>query len=137
MHGDGDRAGDVNGVAGMGHNQAAAHAVQWQRPHLPAEPDVRQAAPPEADLDLVEVAFSDGFAVSRDPTSFLRVAQVPFEAVAPDGKRVVLLRVEIDAVADVGSVTPHLGGASFRYDPLPARMVSNRRSLRFIYFDGS
>jgi hypothetical protein len=44
---------------------------------------------------------------------------------------------EIDAVAIAGSVTPHLGGASFRYDPLPARLVSRRRRLRFVYFDGS
>jgi hypothetical protein len=47
-----------------------------------------------------------------------------------------LLRVEIDALADVGSLTPHLGGGSFRYDPLPPRMVSHRRRLRFVYFDG-
>jgi hypothetical protein len=50
--------------------------------------------------------------------------------------RLVLLRVEVDAIADVGAVTPHLGGTSFRYDPLPARMVSRRCRLRFVYFDG-
>ena len=33
-------------------------------------------------------------------------------------------------------ITPHLGGTSFRYDPLPARLVSRRKRLRFIYFDG-
>jgi hypothetical protein len=32
---------------------------------------------------------------------------------------------------------PHLGGSSMRYDPLPASMVSQRRRLRFVYFDGS
>ena len=37
---------------------------------------------------------------------------------------------------DVGSLTPHLGGGSFRYDPLPASLVSQRRRLRFVYFDG-
>ena len=44
--------------------------------------------------------------------------------------------VEVENVADVGSITPHLGGASFRYDPLPARMVSRRKRLRLVYFDG-
>jgi hypothetical protein len=34
-------------------------------------------------------------------------------------------------------VTPHVGGSSMRYDPLPARMVSQRRRLRFVYFDGA
>jgi hypothetical protein len=31
---------------------------------------------------------------------------------------------------------PHLGGESFRYDPLLARMVTCRRRLRFAYGDG-
>ncbi len=53
-----------------------------------------------------------------------------------DGAKLNLLRVEIDALADVGSLTPHLGGGSFRYDPLPASLVSHRRRLRFVYFDG-
>jgi hypothetical protein len=47
------------------------------------------------------------------------------------------LRVEVDSIADVGAITPHLGGDTFRYDPLPARMVSRRGRLRFVYFDGT
>jgi hypothetical protein len=53
-----------------------------------------------------------------------------------NGESLRLLRVEIDALTDVGSLTPHLGGGSFRYDPLPANFVSQRRRLRFVYFDG-
>jgi hypothetical protein len=125
---------------GPGHNHAPApqRVVQWQRPHLDAS--AGQGAGDhdhsEPDLDLVETAFVEGFAGAPDPTSFLRLAQVPFEATAPDGARLALLRVEADAVTDVGSVMPHLGGESFRYDPLPARMVTRRRRLRFIYGDG-
>ena len=127
------------GTAGLGHNgPLPPQAIQWQRPHLASETKVTElAAQTEADLDLVENAFSEGFAVTRDPTSFLRLAQVPFAAIAPDGKRLVLLRVETDAVADMGAITPHFGGDTFRYDPLPAAMVSKRRRLRFIYFDGA
>jgi hypothetical protein len=58
---------------------------------------------------------------------------VPFAATAADGARLVLLRIETEAVTDVGSITPHLGGESFRYDALPAALVSRRRRLRFIY----
>ena len=87
----------------------------------------------EPDLDQVEAAFVEGFAAATDPTSFLRLANVPFEATAADGAKLVLLRVEVDLVTDVGSVTPHLGGDSFRYDPLPAALVTRRRRLRFIY----
>jgi len=65
------------------------------------------------------------------------LARVPFRAMTPDGDKLALLRVEIDSIADVGAITPHLGGDTFRYDPLPAAMVSRRRRLRFIYFDGA
>jgi len=136
---DDDRPGHTDGAAaGIGHNRPLPpQALQWQRPHLAIETNVTElAVQTEADLDLVEKAFSEGFAVTSDPTSFLRLAQVPFDAIATDGKRLVLLRVETDAVADMGAITPHFGGDTFRYDPLPAKMVSHRRRLRFIYFDG-
>jgi hypothetical protein len=127
-------------AADLGHNQAHGPrpTVQWQTPHLDrpaADCDaVHQDAP---DLDLVETAFVDGFLAAGDATSFLRLASIPFEINPPDGVRLVLLRVEIDAAADLGSVTPHLGGRSFRYEPLPGSLVSRRRRLRFVYFDGT
>jgi hypothetical protein len=65
------------------------------------------------------------------------LARVPFETIDGHGRRLLLLRVETDSITDVGSVTPHVGGNSMRYDPLPARMVSQRRRLRFVYFDGT
>jgi hypothetical protein len=124
--------------AGMGHNHpsSSGRPAQWQTPHRPDAPAGAGSDPAPADLDLVGAAFVEGFLAAADPTSFLRLARVPFEAMTTDGARVVLLRVEIDAVADVGSVTPHLGGGSFRYDPLPARMISRRKRLRFVYCDG-
>jgi hypothetical protein len=125
--------------AGIGHNRPIEpkRPAQWQTPHrddaLAAEEGRTRA---ETDLDLVEAAFVEGFLAASDATSFLRLARVPFEGTAADGARLALLRVEVDSVADVGSITPHLGGASFRYDPLPARMVSRRKRLRLVYFDG-
>jgi hypothetical protein len=119
---------------GPGHNRAPERPVaQWQTPHSPGQ-QPRPAAEP--DLDKVEAAFIDGFIDAPDPVSFLRLGRIPFEMIAADGATLSLLRVEIDALADVGSLTPHLGGGSFRYDPLPASMVSHRRRLRFVYFDG-
>ena len=122
-----------------GHNHAAApqKVVQWQAPHRENgddSPDSHEAGEP--DLDLVEAAFVEGFVAASDPTSFLRLAQVPFTAGAADGAVLSLLRVEVDCVADVGALTPHMGGASFHYDPLPARMISRRKRLRLVYFDG-
>src|SRR5262245_16826556 len=125
-------------AAGPGHNHAVAgrKPVQWHVPHRSDAPGEEGATHHEPDLDLIEAAFVDGFRQASDPTSFLRLAQVPFELTSADGVRLVLLRVEVDAIADVGAITPHLGGTSFRYDPLPARMVSRRSRLRFVYFDG-
>jgi len=91
---------------------------------------------PEADLDKVEKALVEAFVTATDPTSFLRLARVPFELKSGDVS-LRLLRVEIYALTDVGSLTPHLGGGTFRYDPLPANFVSQRRRLRFVYFDGT
>jgi hypothetical protein len=119
---------------GPGHNRSSERpAAQWQTPHSPGQ---QPAATAEADLDKVEAAFIDGFIDAPDPVSFLRLGRIPFEMIAADGATLNLLRVEIDALADVGSLTPHLGGGSFRYDPLPSSLVSHRRRLRFIYFDG-
>jgi len=125
--------------AGIGHNRPGEprRPVQWQTPHRDDAPAGGEGLQrPETDLDLVEAAFVEGFLVASDVTSFLRLARVPFEGTPADGAKVVLLRVEVDSVADVGSITPHLGGATFRYDPLPARMVSRRKRLRLVYFDG-
>ena len=71
--------------------------------------------------------------VERD-AALLRLAGTPFTTTLADGPTLRLLRVETEVVADVGAVTPPLGGGPFRYDPLPTRLVS-RRLLRFVYFD--
>ena len=134
----GDGAFDA-APAGIGHNHASE----------PAAGAVADAAPPrcaggrrgrsrvaEPDLDLVEAAFVEGFwppAMRRASCGWRGFRS---RGRRPTGARLVLLRVEIDSVTDVGSITPHLGGATFRYDPLPARMVSHRKRLRFVYFDG-
>lgn len=125
--------------AGIGHNRPGdpRRPIQWQTPHRDdAAADGEGQRRAETDLDLVEAAFVEGFLAASDTTSFLRLARVPFEGTAADGAKLALLRVEVDSVADVGSITPHLGGGSFRYDPLPARMVSRRKRLRLVYFDG-
>ncbi|MGJ5134773.1 hypothetical protein [Bradyrhizobium oligotrophicum] len=108
--------------------------MQWQTPHRPE--GAKPAPVAEPDLDKVEAAFVDGFIAAPDPTSFLRLARIPFE-ILRDGTSLKLLRVEIDALTDVGSLTPHLGGVTFRYDPLPSNFISRRRRLRFVYFDGA
>ncbi len=119
-----------------GHN-AAWDAAQWQTPHLPPGHAEEPVVPGEHDLDLVEASFVEGFARCSDATSFLRLAGIPFEGVGADGRRLCLLRVEVEDMTDVGSAVPLLGGAGMRYDPLPEELVSRRRHLRFAYHDGA
>ena len=122
---------------GPGHNHPPRQAVQWQTPHRPPGAASPPADQPEQDFDLVEAAFAEAFATASDPTSFLRLAGVPFTGVGVDGRSLCLLRVELEQVADIGVVTPQLGGGSFRYDPLPAKLVGKRRRLRLVYHDGT
>jgi len=125
------------GVSGYGLAPAAGHnaaqAAQWQTPHHHAHGHTSE---PEADFDLVEASFAENFPRASDPTSFLRLARIPFVGRHPDGRVLRLLRVEYEEATDVGSVTPHVGGESLRYDPLPAQMVSTRKRLRFVYQAG-
>ena len=119
---------------GLGHN-AGRRAVQWQTPHAPGTSH-EPANAPEPDFDLVEAAFVTGFTSAPDPTSFLRLARIPFEGRTADGHVLKLLRIETSEAVDIGALTPHLGGGSMRYDPLPAKLISKRRKLDFVYYDG-
>jgi hypothetical protein len=119
----------------VGHNAPAPRAAQWQTPHRPDAPAPRDERT-DVDLDLVETAFLEGFARAPDAVSFLRLAGIPFVGEDGGGRLLHLLRVETDDVVDVGAVMPLLGGAGVRYDPLPAKMVSRRRRLGFLYHDG-
>lgn len=132
-HGPGqdDRAHGSN--PGPGHNRPKA-PTQWQVVHQAEHADPAPAA--ERDLDLVERSFVEGFGRASDPTSFLRLAGIPFVGIDVAGRRLHLLRVEIEALTDIGAVSLLLGGEGVRYDPLPAQMVSQRRRLAFVYHDG-
>lgn len=117
---------------GPGHN--APRPRQWQTPHR-AHDHAHPERPAEPDLDLVESAFVEGFGRASDPTSFLRLARVPF-VTEHQGERLDLIRVEIRDTTDVASVTPVLGGAGHRVAPLPQALVSRRQTLAFVYMSG-
>jgi len=121
------------GLAPVGHNAAGRAAAQWQEPHR--QGNEGQSAP-EPDFDLVEASFAETFPNASDPTSYLRLASIPFVGRDRDGRLLRLLRVEYEQATDVGSLTPQLGGTALRHDPLPAALVSRRKRLRFAYFDG-
>ena len=88
-------------------------------------------------LRSVETAFLEGLGRAPDPSSFLRLAGIPVVGEMADGSRLHLLRVETEDMVDVGAVMPLVGGAGVAYHPLPVRLTSHRRSLAFIYHDGT
>ncbi len=119
----------MHDAPGPGHN--ARRVVQWQTPHL-ADRSTSAEAASEPDLDLVEQAFLEGFRSTSDPVSFLRLAGIPLALALHDGGTAHLLRVEDEERCDVGAVSPKLGGGHI-VRPLPAKLVSRRRRLRFVY----
>ena len=119
-------------MADLGHNSGRGKPTQWQTPHLPHDHRHEAPEPKEPDLDLVETAFVQGFEAAADPTSFLRLAKVPF-VTERDGAKLELLRVQVENTVDVASVTPWMGGGGHRVAPLPASLVSRRGRLRFVY----
>ena len=125
---------DDRSSPGPGHNVPPTRPRQWQTPHRDHDHEHEHEAPGDAepDLDLVEAAFIEGFEQARDPTSFLRLARVPF-VTERGGRRLELVRVETLCRSDVASVTPYLGGAGHRVAPLPEALVARRRALRFVY----
>ncbi|MFK0692956.1 hypothetical protein ACFX5Q_33180 [Mesorhizobium sp. IMUNJ 23033] len=138
-HGDGHHHGP-NGhhhPHPVGHNGPTGKPLQWQTPHLPHDHAHEPADPRTTDLDLVEIAFLEGFARAPDPSSFLRLAGIPFVGETADGMRLHLLRVETQDMVDVGAVMPLIGGGGVTYHPLPAKLTSHRRRLAFVYHDGT
>ena len=135
MHLEHDHDG-AHAHAPAGHNRGERPA-QWQTPHRRAGEQEGSEVPPVQDLDLIEASFAEGFATCSDPTSFLRLAGVAFVGVDAAGRRLHLLRIELENLTDVGAVVPLLGGQGVRYAPLPGRLVSRRRQLRFVYHDGA
>jgi len=121
----------------VGHNGPAGKPLQWQTPHLPHDHAHEPADLRATDLDLVEIAFLEGFARAPDTSSFLRLAGIPFVGETADGLRLHLLRVETQDMVDVGAVMPLIGGGGVTYHPLPAKLTSHRRRLAFVYHDGT
>jgi hypothetical protein len=90
--------------------------------------------PNEPDFDLVEASFVEALDDHSDPTSLLRLANVPFSGSLPDGRTAHLLEVKVETSVEVGSVAPGFDRQSCGYHPLPASRVHQHRHLRFRYW---
>ena len=119
-------------MADFGHNSAPGSPTQWQTPHLPEDHHHDDSEAKEPDLDLVESVFIQGFTAASDPTSFLRLARIPF-VTERDGARLSLLHVRIENTVDVSSVTPWMGGGfKFSNDVATTGLPPAQYSCNFI-----
>lgn len=116
-----------------GHNRQLERVAEWELPRAPGGSPAMAAAV-EPDFDLVEASFIDAARNHPDPTSFLRLVNVPFRAALADGRIGYLLGYLIEDVVEVGTVSPGFGGADVTYTVVPASRSRARRHLRFRYW---
>lgn len=117
-----------------GHNRAPKGYAAWELPRDDASGSANDSTESEPDFDLVEKSFVDGAHNHPDPTSFLRLASVPFHARLADGNEGYLLGYVIEDVVEVGSVMPTIGDGPANYNVVPASRVAKRRHLYFQYW---
>lgn len=117
-----------------GHNGAPKGYAAWELPRDKASSSADGGSAPEPDFDLVERSFVDGAHNHPDPTSFLRLASVPFHARLLDGSDGYLLGYVIEDVVEVGAVMPTIGDGPANYNVVPASRLAKRRHLFFQYW---
>ncbi|WP_282093965.1 hypothetical protein [Epibacterium ulvae] len=87
-----------------------------------------------ADLQVLAAQFIDGFLKASDKTSYLKLAGVPFERPAKDGKKALkLIDVELKTDWQVGTASPSFGSQELSYLPFPGEMVQERTNMSLIY----
>jgi len=86
------------------------------------------------ELKVLTAQFIDGFVAAKDKMSYLRLAGVPLEIVAPDGgPGMKLVDVQLTTEWQVGTASPSFGSRELSYLPYPGDMVTERTNLGFVY----
>ena len=111
-----------------GHNHGPASD------HLHSHPHVSGKTIAKDDLVQLAEAFIEGFRDADDKTSFLRLANIPFEvpgrAGAPSLK---LVDATVSNGYQIGTAAPGFGSDDLVYMPYPGSMVRARTQMVFTY----
>ena len=112
---------------GAGRNHHGGHDHLHSHTHGDSEHEKAE------ETKVLTTAFVDGFRVSEDKTSFLRLANVPFHRKGSDGLKMHLIDVQIIANWQIGTASPAFASRELSYMPYPGKMVTERETMQFTY----
>jgi hypothetical protein len=85
------------------------------------------------ELKVLTSAFVEGFRGAEDKTSYLRLANIPFQREGSDGLTLHLVDASIVANWQIGTASPAFATRELAYMPFPGEMVTNRETMTFTY----
>lgn len=130
MHDDHDashahvRGGNHHGGAGHNHPR---HDHLYSHTHGDSANERRE------ELKVLATAFVNGFRLSVDKTSYLRLANIPFQREGSDGLKMHLVDVQIISNWQIGTASPAFASRELSYMPYPGKMVTERETMQFTY----
>ncbi len=111
---------------GVGHNHPS-------HDHLHSHTHGDSAHEKAEEIKVLTSAFVDGFRLSDDKTSYLRLANIPFHRTGSDGLKMHLIDVQIISNWQIGTASPAFASRELSYMPYPGKMVTERETMQFTY----
>ena len=111
----------------IGHNHS--HANDHLHSHTHGNAELERAE----ELKALSAAFVEGFRNAQDKTSYLRLAQIPFQRKGSDGLKMFLVDANIVSNWQIGTASPAFASPELAYMHYPGKMVSERETMTFIY----
>ena len=85
------------------------------------------------EIQALATSFIDGFRAAEDKTSYLRLANVPFQQTGVDGLTMNLVDASISSNWQIGTASPAFASRELVYMPFPGNMVQHRETMTFTY----
>lgn len=111
----------------VGHNHGANYDHLHSHTHGDSEHERAE------EIKVLTTAFVDGFRLSEDKTSYLRLANIPFNREGSDGLKMHLIDVQIISNWQIGTASPAFASRELSYMPYPGKMVTERETMQFTY----
>ncbi|MEP2758852.1 MAG: hypothetical protein ABJP66_07260 [Hyphomicrobiales bacterium] len=85
------------------------------------------------ELQTLTTSFIDGFRAADDKTSYLRLANIPFQRPGTDGLNQHLVDAKIVSNWQIGTASPAFASRELVYIPFPGSMIASRETMNFTY----
>ncbi len=109
------------------------HNHPHKHDHLHSHVHGDSAREKQEELQVLAAAFIDGYRQAKDKTSYLRLADIPFQRKGKDGLKMHLVDVTIASNWQIGTASPAFASRELVYLPYPGEMVAARESITFTY----